>query len=93
MTSAKLYLPRAPPPNTITLVVLDLIHEFQRHIHSVHNRVPKTIFRMCSSKRENYKIYKEREENMAHSQKIKKAQTFELSVKDTAPTVLNMFKS
>ena len=29
---------------------------------------------------------------MPHSQKIKKAQTFELSVKDITPTVLNMFK-
>lgn len=29
---------------------------------------------------------------MPHSQKIKKAQTFELSVKDIRPTVLNMFK-
>lgn len=46
---------------------------------------------MCSSK-EKITKYTKKEENMAHSQKIKKAQTFELSVKDTAPTVLNMFK-
>lgn len=46
---------------------------------------------MCSSK-EKITKYTKKEENMAHSQKIKKAQTFELSVKDTAPTTLNMFK-
>lgn len=46
---------------------------------------------MCSSKEKIIKYTKE-EENMAHSQKIKKAQTFELSVKDIIPTVLNMWK-
>lgn len=42
---------------------------------------------MCSSK-EKITKYTKKEENMAHSQKIKKAQTFELSIKDIAPTVL-----
>lgn len=42
---------------------------------------------MCSSK-EKITKYTKKEENMAHSQKIKKAQTFELSVKDTAANCL-----
>ena len=46
---------------------------------------------MCSSK-EKITKYTKKEENMAHSQKIKKAQTFELSVKDIKLTVLNMWK-